>query len=327
MDFHKFLLYCSVLLLPLPGLQAQSSATVYSTEGWSITVNVFRVGIVVTQDFNGANCTQGFNYNNVFEYSVNYSEPGHSTYNLQLTGGCIGGGGVNLNPANGTNATVQDYGHPGSTGTPCSQLNDEDFPCQTVDVLVSAPGITSRRVTVYPMTNSMALPIELSRFRLFPANNGGVRLKWQTERETASESFTVERSRDGIIWQSIGGVAAAGDSDHRTDYEFVDPNPLTGKNYYRLLATDLDGQFDYSDVLYADLRQTKLSVHPNPVQRELRIRSTDTPRVYDYRGNDLTSSLRIVRQGDELYTADVSVLPRGMYVVRAGEFTERFVRN
>jgi hypothetical protein len=77
-------------------------------------------------------------------------------------------------------------------------------------------------------------------------------IQWTTAQEENSRDFTIERSADGKIYTVLGSVAAAGNSRVPQTYSFADNAPLTGKNYYRLKQSDLDGQFTYTAVKLLD---------------------------------------------------------------------------
>ena len=330
MSLHKLILLSGLALsIAAPvAAQVQSYATFHSTEGWSVTINVVSIGIVITQDFNGKNCLDGFNYAQEFQYSVDYSEPGHTLYTLQLQNGCVLKGGVNLNMADGTNATILDYGHEGTTGIPCEEITKEDYPCNSVDIYIHGPGIAKQSVTIDPTFDSRTLPIHLNDFRLHPVRNGEVRLAWEANASSGSEKFFIERSVDGISWFSIGNVPVT----HREGglplaYAFTDAAPRPGKNYYRIGGIDPDGSMDYSRVLYARIACRKLSVFPNPVQRELRVKGGNSPRIYDVSGRDVTDSLPVSGTDTEGFLINVADLDPGVYTVRASGVSERFVRQ
>jgi len=83
------------------------------------------------------------------------------------------------------------------------------------------------------------LPVELIHFEA-KCNNSAVYLAWSTGSELNAGHFVVERSRDGITYQAIGQVPAAGNTHSLTNYTFVDDGPLAVV-YYRLRQVDLDG--------------------------------------------------------------------------------------
>jgi len=70
-------------------------------------------------------------------------------------------------------------------------------------------------------------------------------LQWSTGLEKNNDYFTIERSSDGSNYEEIAKIDGVGNSLDKSDYKYIDKNPLTGKNYYRLKHTDKTGKADY----------------------------------------------------------------------------------
>jgi len=115
--------------------------------------------------------------------------------------------------------------------------------------------------------NDTQLPVKLTYFEGFVRQDYVV-LKWQTASESNSDQFIVEKSYDGERFESIGSVAAAGQSTSSIEYSFSDFEPL-GTSYYRLKQTDFDGSFYYSDVvrLKLDGMGPVAKIYPNPTHK------------------------------------------------------------
>jgi hypothetical protein len=85
-----------------------------------------------------------------------------------------------------------------------------------------------------------ALPVELLSFD-GNARDGRVQLTWATASEMGSSHFTIERSRDGVHWETTGSLAAAGTSQVIQEYSLEDAPPQAATWYYRLMQHDQDG--------------------------------------------------------------------------------------
>ena len=96
-------------------------------------------------------------------------------------------------------------------------------------------------------SNSVTLPIELSYFKASVTGNE-VLINWATASEVNNSFFNVERSTDGINYESIEHVNGAGNSTTLLTYGVTDKKPMNGLSYYRLKQTDYDGKFTYSNV-------------------------------------------------------------------------------
>jgi hypothetical protein len=127
-------------------------------------------------------------------------------------------------------------------------------------------GITS--FSPFSVTSTSALPIELISFQANCANNKTVDVTWSTATEHNSYYFRVDKSRDGIQWDVLGTIGAAGHSTNVIDYALTDIFPAPGINYYRLTQYDVNGSYEMFDIYVAVCKDqqsgTVLSVFPNP---------------------------------------------------------------
>lgn len=112
-----------------------------------------------------------------------------------------------------------------------------------------------------------SFPIELLSFEAEPVDNQVV-LTWETASEINSSHFLVQKSKDGLRFESIEQIAAAGESTTTLDYKTVDLEPLEGRSYYRLQAIDLDGTFSYSDIESVLFESNEVQVYPNPTSQD-----------------------------------------------------------
>jgi hypothetical protein len=128
------------------------------------------------------------------------------------------------------------------------------------------------RITVF---TSSVLPLELISFDA-AQEQSSVLCKWVTATERNTDMFVVERSADGIHFEVVGTVKAAGDSESARYYEFRDQQPLNGMNYYRLKTVDNDGTLTDSDIVSAGFENaTEVTVFPNPTNDWATIMTTD----------------------------------------------------
>lgn len=123
-----------------------------------------------------------------------------------------------------------------------------------------------------------ALPVELVVFRGKAQDDVNV-LEWITATEVNSEVFIIERSvNPDNGFEVIGNVEAAGQSHSAIAYEFTDEFPL-GQSYYRLRMLDLDGTFEYSNVIHIQRENNDLELHqmvPNPTMDKVNITFENT---------------------------------------------------
>jgi hypothetical protein len=130
-------------------------------------------------------------------------------------------------------------------------------------------------IGVSALNTLITLPVGISSFTAQPQQHT-VDLQWTTATEQNSSYFTVERSQDGTNWTSIGQVTAAGNSQNLLQYNYVDRQPMTGSNYYRLQEVADDGSSVYSPIRMVNFTgtATTISWYPNPTHDRLTLTST-----------------------------------------------------
>jgi hypothetical protein len=115
------------------------------------------------------------------------------------------------------------------------------------------------------------LPIELLSFNAV-MNHQTVNLDWATASEKGNAYFTVEKSKDGISFESLLNRNATGNTSSTTHYTAEDPDPFPGISYYRLKQTDNNGQYSYSTIVSVDYMNTDgITVFPNPSNGEIHL--------------------------------------------------------
>mgnify|MGYP002382201632 CR=1 FL=1 len=154
--------------------------------------------------------------------------------------------------------------------------------------------------------------------------NGAVRLYWSTAQEVGSKEFVIERSADGIQFEPIQTVAASLNSDVRTNYNTLDAHPLTGRNFYRIKALDLDDAVTYSNI--AQVKSTdgrfQLKIYPNPTSESATMElladrtGTATVELISVNGTRLSASRMNLKKGVNIAAIPTEQLPAGIYYVR-----------
>ncbi|MEM9928635.1 MAG: ExeM/NucH family extracellular endonuclease [Bacteroidota bacterium] len=156
-----------------------------------------------------------------------------------------------------------------------------------------------------------ALPVELLSVSGEAAGKN-VRLRWQTATEEATDRFEVQRQLASGNFQTIGQVAAAGNSQEEQHYGFTDLSPSTGQNIYRLRIVDQDGSTNFSDVVVvtlADAAGATLVQRPHRIARLNGVVSGAEYLLTNASGKVLQSGIVQQAQTD----IDGSALPAGVY--------------
>lgn len=162
-----------------------------------------------------------------------------------------GTNGVELWKSDGTSAgttMVADI----ITGTGTSEPQLDFFMVNNKILFQATNGDDPNNTDLYAVDgNFTPLPIKLTDFTVRRVAADGV-LNWHTAQEVNTKDFTVQRSFDGLHFENIGTVTAAGNSTNSNAYTFTDAGIANkGKStiHYRLLSTDVDGRSGFSPII------------------------------------------------------------------------------
>jgi hypothetical protein len=179
--------------------------------------------------------------------------------------------------------------------------------------------------------NAVGLPVHFTSFAA-KANGCKAGLAWTTAQETGSKYFDVQRSADGIRFESIGSVEAKGDAGKGGEYVFTDENPISGKNFYRVKQYDVDGKGLATNTQSVTIScgTAKIDLFPNPTSEIVNVKGLNGKNIVKL----LTiSGQEVMRNETEMgtYSMQVSGLASGTYqvqVVKNGEiiFNGKFVK-
>ncbi len=154
------------------------------------------------------------------------------------------------------------------------------------------------------------------------ATPSGSLLEWQTSSETNSDFFTLEKSVDGEF-EFLAKIQGAGTTSEKQSYEYLDPNPQIGENYYRLSQTDFDGRTEYFNVVTVNYNGDEtVTVSPNPVADEIFVTYTSVTNgnmsldIFSADGKLVKSINTSVAKGENNYTYNVSELAGGVYYMK-----------
>ncbi len=176
-------------------------------------------------------------------------------------------------------------------------------------------------------------PVTLLTFNA--KRNGTVNsISWSTSQELNSQYFAIERSSDGIHFTQIGRLAAAGNSSIQRSYQFIDPSPLKGINYYRLLIVDIDNSIKYSLVRNVkNLGLSNFTIYPNPVKAKLLIdidiEKADRGEIIitDINGKNVYRSQVDLQPGINTIPVDVTRFAKGTYFMKLQVTDNSFMRK
>ena len=94
-----------------------------------------------------------------------------------------------------------------------------------------------------------------------------VLITWKTNTDADVKNYKLEHSTDGIHFAEIGCINAG--TGKANNYEFLDLNPATGNNFYRLSVIKINGEIQYNDIKKIIIAgvESSIKVYPNPIQQ------------------------------------------------------------
>lgn len=167
------------------------------------------------------------------------------------------------------------------------------------------------------------MPVEMV---FFNANmeNGKVELTWQTASELDNEGFEVQKSSNGTSFNDLGFVNSTRSTGLK-DYRYVDNNPISGTNYYRLKQMDYNGDFAYSDIVSVKNQNTvsPISIYPNPIAANELVNvfvdsqnaSNAKVSVYSISGAVISTTNHYLNDGLNKLAVETSNLTEGLYII------------
>lgn len=187
--------------------------------------------------------------------------------------------------------------------------------------------------TLGSFSGNNPLPISLISFNAVVCESS-VCLSWQTASETNNDFFTVEKSRDGLIWEGLVNINGAGNSNTTLYYSTIDGSPFSGFSYYRLKQTDFDGEFEYSQIESFYLNAThnqRLNIYPNPSRELIAIKGLRSDdrflKIYNSMGQLVRSIAPISHSSESDLQLDISLIAPGIYHIKTNSNQGSFIKQ
>lgn len=180
----------------------------------------------------------------------------------------------------------------------------------------TAAGFTS--FSPFAVANLDALPLNIVSFTASLEKNE-VKVLWNTTNEVNTSSFIIERSKDGVIYNSIGSVAAKNLAS-TNQYNFTDLSPINGVGYYRLKVIDKDATYRFSKVITVStkIKAGTLMVYPNPSVAAITVthdKATSNASVEIYLMDGKKVSSQQILENATQTSLDISKLSAGNYLI------------
>lgn len=175
------------------------------------------------------------------------------------------------------------------------------------------------------------LPADWGQITATNISNRAVKVGWSTTAEKNTDHYIVERSLDGSVFEPVGQVQAAGDSDTETTYALRDFPGAYGRSvFYRVRLVDRNGSTHASPVAETMLEEEAgevfdLSPNPAPANAPLRVFLTQsvnkdvTVEIVDELGRKVLVKEFESVPANQVLELDLADIEAGVYhvVVRA----------
>jgi len=226
-----------------------------------------------------------------------------------------------------------------STSATPSNISWATTGIKTVSVAVSNSVCTmstySKAVSV-----QVTLPVQITGFTGTVAGGMG-QLTWVSEKETNGRYFVVERSTNGIDFDSIGKVNSV-NAEMAYTYHYSDQSMSVGNNFYRLRHVDLDNAVYYSKTIVLSNtyrgNSSNMQLYPNPVAATLNYSLISEKagsvivQVYNASGVLVMNSRVELPVGATQRTINIAHLSNGNYFLKlvdaqgAFQYTQAFIK-
>ena len=170
-----------------------------------------------------------------------------------------------------------------------------------------------------------ALPIDLVSFE-GKCENNETELEFVVASQENNDYFSIHRSENATDWNLVGEIEGVGNTSTQMTYKWIDNNPISGTNYYRLSQTDYDGTSESFAPIVVTCETAPIdgySVYPNPadgllnIDLELEHHQGDdvSIEVIDINGKVIQLQQVQLTRGYNHLEVDLSEIPSGVYMI------------
>jgi uncharacterized repeat protein (TIGR01451 family) len=181
-------------------------------------------------------------------------------------------------------------------------------------------------------------PVKMTSFTATLLNRNQALLNWATASEIDNDYFEIQRSFDGIRFESRGKVYGNGTTTASHNYQYNDATNAAPVVYFRLKIVDRDGKYSFSKVIAlktnGSLSVEKFSVYPNPFVSNIKISinslsdNNATVRVLSFDGKEILRRSVSIQKGDNIVVLnDFGTIPSGNYILEVSTATDKFIKK
>ncbi len=182
---------------------------------------------------------------------------------------------------------------------------------------------TQNGLAVFREGGIISLPAEITTFNSEVRLNK-VLLNWQSASETNIYGFEIEKEINNSGWSKIGFIRANRNTNSPKNYSFVDTNPRTGRNLYRIKQIDFYSYQKFSGIIAADIYlpnnfslEQIIDNNYNPIKKiklSLPKKTYVKVTIKDILGREISELINgVLESGYHEISFDGSILQSGIY--------------
>lgn len=182
-----------------------------------------------------------------------------------------------------------------------------------------------RGLTFTPTSSAIIMPIKLGNLNAMKTS-AGIELGWNvTDESNEVNQYEIQKSTDGIAFQSLSIIKAKQNNTSLTQYSYTDNSLSSLKLYYRVVLHYADGRKTFSNTVTVTNKKEDNITVINPAKDYITIgfkeKFSGSIDVMNPSGNKILSTQ--IKQQLGWYNMPLPVLPTGMYIIRMNDNTNQ----
>ena len=157
-----------------------------------------------------------------------------------------------------------------------------------------------------------ALPVRLMSFTGNRISNGSIKLNWNSASEYNTQSYEIEKSKNGKDFTKLVSVKAENSSAGH-NYTYLDNKPFIHENYYRLKIIDRDQSFEYSD--WVKISNVNTEIYYDQINKNIHFNGDITDPTNEIRLLSMDGKI-MKRQKLNANIIPVTDLSSGVYIMQ-----------
>ncbi len=138
----------------------------------------------------------------------------------------------------------------------------------TINTDAASANVNRFKVVYKTIIAPATLPVTFTSVKGNKLNNK-ISIDWKVDNEINIAKYEIERSANGQDFINVSSTTVKGGYNASNSYSWIDDDPLSGNNFYRIKSLDLDGSKKFSLIvkIATDKSNTgSITIYPNPIK-------------------------------------------------------------